>query len=98
MTQPIRVNPANLGNEADSLRQYVQAMDGALNEFEQFATANLAQWTGLAQEHYSIAKNDWDNRIAALLLSLNGAPGVVEDIANLHLAADRTSAGFFGGR
>ena len=91
----IRVNHGSLETAAADMLQSVRDIDDRMNRLEQELEPLRSQWTGNAQQSYTVAKARWDTAIEEMSNLLNQSQSTVTNSNTEYMAADRRGAGRF---
>jgi len=97
MTGELRVNHGGLDAASQDLAAAVKAIDDRLDRLESELAPLRGDWSGQAQQAYTVAKAQWDHAMADMRVILAQTSANVAQSNADYLDADRRGAGSFGG-
>lgn len=92
----LRVNHAGLDTAAEDLSRAVKQIDDRLNRLEQELAPLRSDWSGSAQQAYTVAKSKWDTAMLEMKSLLAETSATVHQSNAEYKAADQRGAASFG--
>jgi WXG100 family type VII secretion target len=96
MTGELRVNHGGLDAASQDLATAVKAIDDRLNRLESELAPLRSDWSGEAQQAYTVAKAKWDGAMQEMKSILAQTSTNVAQSNSDYLSADRRGASAFG--
>ncbi len=96
MTGELRVNHGGLDAASQDLAAGVKAIDDRLNRLEAELEPLRGDWSGQAQQAYTVAKAKWDGAMQDMKSILAQTSANVSQSNSDYLSADRRGASAFG--
>jgi WXG100 family type VII secretion target len=91
----LRVNHAGLDTAAEDMYRTVKDIDDRLNRLEQELAPLRSDWSGNAQQAYTVAKSKWDGAIQEMRNLLDETSRTVTQSNAEYKAADQRGAASF---
>jgi WXG100 family type VII secretion target len=91
----LRVNHAGLDTAAEDMYRTVKDIDDRLNRLEQELAPLRSDWSGNAQQAYTVAKSKWDGAIQEMRNLLDETSKTVTQSNAEYKAADQRGAASF---
>ncbi|WP_026415337.1 WXG100 family type VII secretion target [Actinomadura oligospora] len=76
-----------------ALKQYQSTLD----QLDAQVRAHLAEWDGDARQAYEAKSREWKQAAQRMATAVSGMSQAIGDSHDIHLGAERTNAGMWGG-
>jgi WXG100 family type VII secretion target len=91
------VNVSNVQEVADEMGAVAKYISGLLEDLDNGAKQNLAEWAGSAREAYDTAKAQWDAAAADMAVQAANAQNSLSLIVSNYANAEYQGLGLWGG-